>query len=84
MESEVPQLSVLGPMPFTIYIADIPKCKDHRVFNAIYADNTAIVTTSRHSKISLRVAQVYLPKLRGKRPRSLGSSRDAIKDESGD
>ncbi|GJQ88653.1 hypothetical protein Trydic_g12853, partial [Trypoxylus dichotomus] len=36
---------------------------DHRVFNAIYADYTAIVATSRHSKIAAEFAQAYLAKI---------------------
>ncbi|GJQ68648.1 hypothetical protein Trydic_g17194 [Trypoxylus dichotomus] len=40
MKSGVPQGSALVCVLFTIYIRDIPKPQDHRVFNAIYADDT--------------------------------------------
>ncbi|GJQ72232.1 hypothetical protein Trydic_g3323 [Trypoxylus dichotomus] len=50
MKSGVPQGFTLGPVLFTIYIKKIPKLQDHRIFNAIYADDTAIVVTSKHSK----------------------------------
>ncbi|GJQ85071.1 hypothetical protein Trydic_g3727 [Trypoxylus dichotomus] len=53
----------LGPVLFTIYIRDIPKPHDHCVFNAIYADNTAVVATSRHSKIMAELAQAHFAKI---------------------
>ncbi|GJQ68727.1 hypothetical protein Trydic_g17261 [Trypoxylus dichotomus] len=59
MKFGVPQGSLLGPVLFTIYIKHIPKLQDHRVFNAIYADNTAIVAISRHSKIAIAFSRTY-------------------------
>ncbi|GJQ84733.1 hypothetical protein Trydic_g21138 [Trypoxylus dichotomus] len=48
MKSGMPQGSLLSPVLFIIYIRGIPELEDHRVFNAIYAEDTAIVVTSRH------------------------------------
>ncbi|GJQ79352.1 hypothetical protein Trydic_g16213 [Trypoxylus dichotomus] len=42
IESGVSQDSVLGSVLFRIYIRDISKLQDRRVFNAIYADDTTI------------------------------------------
>ncbi|GJQ75549.1 hypothetical protein Trydic_g17634 [Trypoxylus dichotomus] len=42
---------------------DIPQVQDNRVFNAIYADDTAIVATSRHSKNAAELAQGHLAKI---------------------
>ncbi|GJQ65693.1 hypothetical protein Trydic_g7779 [Trypoxylus dichotomus] len=57
--------AALGAVLFTIYIRDIPKPQDRRVFNAIYANDTAIVATSRHLKIAAKVTQAHLAKIQG-------------------
>ncbi|GJQ73831.1 hypothetical protein Trydic_g18769 [Trypoxylus dichotomus] len=62
-DSGVPKGYALGPVLFTIYIRDIRKPQDHRVFNAIYTDDTAVVATSRHSKIAAELAQTHLAKI---------------------
>ena len=43
----VPQGSALGLVLFILYINNIPIPQDHRVINSIYADDTAILATSR-------------------------------------
>ncbi|GJQ66274.1 hypothetical protein Trydic_g4324 [Trypoxylus dichotomus] len=63
MKSGAPQGSALSPVLFTIYIRDIPKPQDHHVFNAIYADDTAIVATSRHSKIAAELPHAHSAKI---------------------
>ncbi|KAI4460548.1 reverse transcriptase (rna-dependent dna polymerase) [Holotrichia oblita] len=61
MLSGVPQDSAL----FSIYVADIPKPTDRRVFNAIYADDTAIVATSKNPEIAAVLAQAQLDRIEG-------------------
>ncbi|GJQ76128.1 hypothetical protein Trydic_g1876 [Trypoxylus dichotomus] len=53
----------LSSILFTTYIRNIPKPQDHRVFNAIYADDTAIVAIFRHSKHAAELAQIHLVKI---------------------
>lgn len=51
----VPQGSLLGPELFSIYVSDIPK--DQAVSLAMYADDTAIFTSSRSENIMVRRLQ---------------------------
>ncbi|GJQ67031.1 hypothetical protein Trydic_g8004 [Trypoxylus dichotomus] len=48
----------------SLYFRDIPRYKDHRVFHAIYADDTAVVITPRRSKIAADLAQAHLAKIK--------------------
>ncbi|GJQ76984.1 hypothetical protein Trydic_g15179 [Trypoxylus dichotomus] len=61
MESGVPQCPALNPALFTIYTKNFPKPEDHRVFNAIYADDTAI--TCRYAKITPGLTQAHPAKI---------------------
>ncbi|GJQ75495.1 hypothetical protein Trydic_g17582 [Trypoxylus dichotomus] len=63
IECRVPQESAPSPVVFMIYIRDIPKPEDRRIFNAIYASDTAIVTISRYFKIAAGLAKVHLTKI---------------------
>jgi hypothetical protein len=47
----VPQGSILGPLLFTCYTADIPIPEDRRAQIALYADDTAISFTSANPKL---------------------------------
>ena len=59
----VPQGSALGPVLFTLYINDIPKPTDRRVFNSIYADDTAIIATSRSPELLSQLLQEQTSKI---------------------
>ena len=47
----VPQGSILGPLLFTCYTADIPIPEDRRAQIALYADDTAVSYTSANPKL---------------------------------
>ena len=61
----VPQGSALGPLLFSLYINNIPKPTDHRIFNAIYADDTAVVATSYCPDVLQNILQPHLDRLDG-------------------
>ncbi|GJQ74522.1 hypothetical protein Trydic_g21389 [Trypoxylus dichotomus] len=64
MKSAVPQGSAMSPVLFTIHIRNTPTPPDnHRMFNVIYADDTAIVAISRHTKIAAELEQALLAKI---------------------
>ena len=56
----VPQGSALGPVLYSLYINDIPKPVDHRVTNALYADDTAIMVKSLNVQILGKLLQNHL------------------------
>lgn len=60
IEAGVPQGSVLSPTLFNIYTSDIPRPADRRVKLAIYADDTAVLATSRNVLLLADLIQDYL------------------------
>lgn len=58
IEAGVPQGSVLAPMLFNIYVSDLPALPGASM--ALYADDTAILVTSRSVEIVERRLQEYL------------------------
>ena len=55
LEAGVPQGSVLSPLLYAIYTADIPNSS--RTTLAIYADDTAILTRSKHPQLATQYLQ---------------------------
>ena len=53
----VPQGSSLGPVLFTLYINYLPHPIDHRLSYSIYADDTAILATSRSLPLLVTLLQ---------------------------
>lgn len=47
LEAGVPQGSILSPLLYTLFTADMPLPQDHRVHLAAYADDTAIIAQSK-------------------------------------
>ena len=59
----VPRGSAPGPVLFILYINDIPKPTDRRVYNCIYADDTAVVATSKSPSLVSQSLQVQTDKI---------------------
>lgn len=55
IQAGVPQGSVLGPILYNIYTHDIPE--DGTTFKALYADDTALGTQSRNTKLAISKLQ---------------------------
>ncbi len=51
ISSGVPQGSSLGPHLFNLYLSDIPQPTDHRVIVLQYADDTAIIASSKSEEL---------------------------------
>jgi len=45
----VPHGSILGPMPFLLYINDLPKVVTYKALPILFADDTSILITSPNS-----------------------------------
>jgi hypothetical protein len=56
----VPQGSVLGPMLFNIFLNDIPQTIDHRISLALYADDIAIISSSKDPIITKHLLERQL------------------------
>ena len=59
----VPQGSVLGPILYSIYTADMPTLADRSLLVATYADDTAILSTSASSSSASSLLQTQLDEL---------------------
>ena len=59
----VAQGSALRPVLFSLYINSIPTLTDSRISNVLYADDTAIATTSHGTNIIAKLLQNHLDQL---------------------
>lgn len=57
----VPQGSVLGPILYTLYTADLPQ--SHKVMNATFADDTALLASSKDPQTASKILQEGLNKV---------------------
>lgn len=63
LEAGVPQGSVLSPTLYSLYTADIPRPTDRRIQLAIYADDTAVLVSSKSINTLCLLVQEYLTQL---------------------
>jgi hypothetical protein len=61
IEAGVPQGSLLGPVLFNIYINDIPE--DLKTSLAVYADDTAVYSSSFKSQVAFNNIQIHANKI---------------------
>ena len=61
----VPQGSALGLFLFSLYINNISKFTDHRIFNDLYVDDAAVVATSPSTDVLQNILQPHLDRLYG-------------------
>jgi hypothetical protein len=59
MRDGVAQGGLISPVPFSLYVNDIPS-PWHHVELALYADDTAIITTSRKPTLLVSYLESYL------------------------
>ena len=62
MRTGVAQCGLISPVLFSLYVNDIPK-GSHHVELALYADDTAIIATSRTPVLLVSYLQTYLSHL---------------------
>ena len=63
MRAGVTQGGLISPVFFSLYVKDMPK-PSHLVDLALYADNTAIIATSRTPVLLVSYLQIYLSHLK--------------------
>ena len=62
MRAGVAQGGLISPVLFSLYVNDMPKSSNH-VELALYADDTAIIATSRTPVLLVSYLQTYLSHL---------------------
>ena len=62
MQAGVPQGGVISPVLFSLYVNDIPTPSRH-IELAQYADDTALVVTSKHPALLVKFLETHLSEL---------------------
>jgi retron-type reverse transcriptase len=63
MQAGVGQGGIISPVCFSLYVYDIPMSSRH-VKLALYADDTAVMSTSRKPELLVRYLESYLSDLK--------------------